>query len=133
MKALAKVKLTMLSLGTLVLGACGDLPPEEQAQFEATLACSDKADSALGIKDEAAGTAAFRLMTNGPTDGDGEFQDRYRTEPNGAFVWEATLSGGDRPLPERLTCRGNATQRTIESIALNDVVKRPSNKEMWKY
>ena len=121
MAALVRATLAMISLGTLALSACGELTPQEQEQWDALTACSDRA------------TAAFHVIAEMPATSDEESTDEFRVDPIGTFIWEATVTSKDRPLPDRLTCRGNVKQRIVESVEFNSVVKRPSAQEVWKY
>ncbi len=94
----------------------------ELARLDIELACFNKAD------------AVFPILAGQPDiETDDDVGAEFRLDPSGSFVWNVTLKGKGRPLPDRLFCAGNSNERRIELIELNGVKKRPDPQEVWKF
>ena len=121
MAALAKTKTSVIVVGALLLAACGELSPAEQARMDALVACSDRA------------SAAFPVLADIPNVAGEKATDEFRTDPMGAFNWTAKVSAKGRPLSDSLTCHGNLNGRTVEFVEFNGVKKQPQPQEVWKF
>ena len=113
----------MVLLSAATPSSCGELSPEEQARMDAVMACGEKASALFQI---------LAVMQEPTPDEEGSV-DGLDLLPKGDFTWNVTAKGKSRPLPDRLICRGNLTDRTIQAVEFNGVVKRPANQEVWKY
>ena len=75
----------------------------------------------------------FPVLAEMPDGIEPESTDDFQTNAAGGFTYRLTAKSKDRPLSDQLVCRGHSTTRTIESVELNGVAKRPQPPEIWKY
>jgi hypothetical protein len=118
---LVKLRSYVVPLGALAAAACGEMTPDEQARWDATIACAERAD------------ALFPVLKDIPEANDDEPSGDFQVDASGGFTLTWKTQGKKRALPDELECRGSLTGRAIEFLELNGVTKRPQPSEVWKY
>ncbi len=111
-------------MSVLSVSACGAVTPEDVAELDASFACMERAGTVF---------PGFAQMSDRSEEESAETSSDFHVEAAGGFAWTWKVKGKNRPLSDEFECRGNSTDRTIESVQLNGVTKRANPSEIWKF